>query len=96
MFGLVIVGYGVKMIGLERLVVLSSKVQVLLFVQVHRVAIHLHRVAILVPRVASRGQNVFTRRDTLSSRRDPCLDRVAILPTRVASFSSDLVRNFFV
>ena len=55
-----------------------------------------HRVAIPSPRAAIRGQSVFSRRDTRPSRRDPCIDRVAILPSRVASFSAVLVRNFFV
>ena len=70
LFGLVIAGYGVKMIGFERLVVLSSKVQVLLFVQVHRVAILLHRVAMSSWSVHVRGLHRVSRRDPCLSRRE--------------------------
>ena len=70
LFMLVVAESCIKMIGLERLVVLSSKVQVLLFVQVHRVATLLHRVAMSSWSVHVRGLYRVSRRDPCPSRRE--------------------------
>ena len=59
LFGLVIAGIYVKMIGFERLVDLSSKVQVLLVLLMHRVAMPYHRVAMCAGWSSVRGQCVY-------------------------------------